>query len=361
VSVHPHGKGWQVRYRDENGKQRGKTFKLKGEATAWEADLIRRRRLGPTLARQLIDKPEAMTLAAFVKTGFRTHAVKRSQRTREQYQWALNNHLQELLDEPLHALDVPRLDEHQTFLLEHGRTIHTTRVALTMLSGILQVAVDHGVLPANPVRSLRKVEHEPKPDVIPLSPVELERLIASLTGRSRVIAVLGGHLGLSPIEVRHAEWARLTHNKLTIPAAATKRQRARTRVIAVPDETLTELRRWRLESGGRAGPIIGPCTDYALKQWGQRTLKPKVAQIAGLDASLYTLRHSHASALHYCAFTVPAAARRLGHAPALHLRYYAHVIDTLEGEPKFADLDALIAWARSESSVRTEFPKAGEK
>ena len=36
------------------------------------------------------------------------------------------------------------------------------------------------------------------------------------------------------------------------------------------------------------------------------------------DVTLYTLRHSHASALHPAGFTLPEAARRLGHAVAEH-------------------------------------------
>jgi integrase len=69
--------------------------------------------------------------------------------------------------------------------------------------------------------------------------------------------------------------------------------------------------------------------------------------------TLYTLRHAHASACHYAGFTVPAAARRLGHGGVLHLKTYAHVIDALEGKPRHADLDALIAGARSELDAPT--------
>jgi hypothetical protein len=42
------------------------------------------------------------------------------------------------------------------------------------------------------------------------------------------------------------------------------------------------------------------------------------------------------------------AARRLGHGGALHLKTYAHVIDSLEDKPRHADLDALIGAARVE-------------
>jgi hypothetical protein len=55
---------------------------------------------------------------------------------------------------------------------------------------------------------------------------------------------------------------------------------------------------------------------------------------------------------HYAGLTVPEAARRLGHSPALHISTYAHVIDGLQGR-RFDGFDALI------SSARTELESSG--
>lgn len=96
-------------------------------------------------------------------------------------------------------------------------------------------------------------------------------------------------------------------------------------------------------------PIVGPMTSHLLKKIGYRTLGPAAKAITGRDdVTVYTLRHTHASALHYAGWTVPAAARRLGHGPALHVTHYAHVIDALEGQPHYAGLDALITAARAD-------------
>jgi len=73
------------------------------------------------------------------------------------------------------------------------------------------------------------------------------------------------------------------------------------------------------------------------------------------DVTLYTLRHSHASALHPAGFTLPEAARRLGPAVAEHADVYAHVIDSLSGE-RYAGIDALIAASRRE----LEFPSRSQ-
>ena len=141
-----------------------------------------------------------------------------------------------------------------------------------MLSGILQVAVEHDVIPANPVRSLRKVSVPHADEKVPLAPVELEALVAGFRGRERAITVLGGHLGLSPIEIRLAPWGNLApgYSTLLIGAGKTKKQRAHSRVIVIPQATAVELRRWRMESGRPADtePIIGPMTPRNLRASG---------------------------------------------------------------------------------------------
>jgi len=64
----------------------------------------------------------------------------------------------------------------------------------------------------------------------------------------------------------------------------------------------------------------------------------------------YTLRHSHASTLHYCDdFTLPRILKRLGHSAPVHFQLYAHVIDAAEGKPHYASLDSLIVSARDEA------------
>jgi integrase len=119
---------------------------------------------------------------------------------------------------------------------------------MTRLSGILQIAVEHGHIPANPARAMRKVAAEPRDEVRPLSPIELEALIAAFDRRDRAITLFGGHLGLRPMEIRLAPWGNLTDAGLVVGRARTKRAAARTRVLALPAATALDLKRWRLES-----------------------------------------------------------------------------------------------------------------
>jgi integrase len=167
---------------------------------------------------------------------------------------------------------------------DNDRTPNTVRTAMTRLSGILQVAVEHGHIPANAVRSLRKVPADPRPDVNPLAPAELEGLVTGLDGRGRAIALLGGHLGLRPLEIRQVPWSYFDGSTLTVSRARTKKSAARTRVIDVPAVTSRELRAWQLESGGRDDdPMIGQLGEDGLRLWAYKYLDPAARKATGRD------------------------------------------------------------------------------
>ena len=74
----------------------------------------------------------------------------------------------------------------------------------------------------------------------------------------------------------------------------------------------------------------------------------------------YPLRHAHASLLHYCGFTVPSAAARMGHAATEHLTTHAYVVKASEGRPHYADLDALISAARADLAFPSRSRTAAE-
>jgi integrase len=355
MSVHKQSGKWRTKYR-AGGRQRSRTFDRKRDAVAFDAEIKRRLQLGPALTAEL-DR-STMTLDGYVRGPWRSHAATLGSATRAKYRWALEKHLGELVDEPLLGLDVARLAAHQRLLLDRGATPSTVREVLTRLSGILQIAVEQGHLNANAARALRKVQAPAGDETRALAPEELERLIGAFAGRDRAITLLGGHLGLRPLEIRSVPWSAFDGSTLVVGRAHTKQSARRPRTIAVPDTTARELKEWRLQSGVPADtePIVGAMTANALRLWGAKPLRRAVKAATGgriEDATVYTLRHTHASALHYCGFTVPEAASRLGHGGALHLRTYAHVIESISGE-RYAGPDALIAAARA----RLEFPQS---
>ena len=168
------------------------------------------------------------------------------------------------------------------------------------------------------------------------------------------------YLGMRPQEIRLAPWSALEDGHPIVGRSRTKATARRTRTIAVPAITAHELKAWRMQSGRPADDesIIGEMSPNAMKLWMRRVLRPAITAAGGNgDATVYTLRHSHASALHYAGFTPPEAAARMGHGLALHWKTYAHVIKTMYGR-RFPDLDALIGAARADLVFPVSSPSA---
>jgi integrase len=368
MSVHRDREAWRVRYRDAGGRQRSRSFSRKGDAVMFDREMARRLQLGPALAAEL--NRQTMTLADYVAGPWRAHSATLAQPTRDKYAWALEKHLAELVDEPLMTIDAPMIAAHQRLLLDRGATPSTVREAIAKLSGVLQIAAEHGQIPGNPARSVRNVPAEHRDEIAPLTPVEHERLLAMpiwpagphgrgrrenppevLTNRDRAIMALGGYFGLRPQEIRKVPWTALSDGALTIGRAQTKATARRSRVITGPALGMRELRTWRLESGGRgAEPIVGEMTANALRLWGHKRLRPAVERVTEgriTDATVYTLRHSHASMCHYVSgLTLPDILRRMGHSQQTHFLHYAHIIDAFDGA-RYGTLDELIEAARA--------------
>lgn len=193
---------------------------MRADAVTFDADIMRRRALGPQLIAEL-DR-QSLTLDAYVRGPRRAHAATLAQPTRDKYGWALGKHLGELVDEPLLAIDAPVVAAHQQRLLSRGATPSTVREVIAKFSGILQIATEHVYIPANPARAVRNVPVEHGEEIDPLTPAELERLLAMLRGRDRAIAQLGGHFGLRPQEIRQVPCTTLLDGALTIGRAQTK-------------------------------------------------------------------------------------------------------------------------------------------
>jgi integrase len=337
-----------VRYR-ESGKQHERTFDRKGDAERWETDRKRRRQLGAALATEALDRSVTMTLDQFISGPWKVHAMTLDPNSRAKYGWALEKHCAELLDQPLRSLTVPALAEHQGRMRERNATPNTIREVFMYLASVLQLAVEHDYLPGNPARGLRKTDKHVRAEKQALTPRELEALLAGMTGRDRAITLLGGHLGLRPFEIARARWDMLVDGELHIGAKDTKQTAAKFRAVKLDRYTVQELRAWQMESGGRgADTIVGEMTDGALKQWGTKRLRPRVLVVTGgriVKASTNTLRHSHASALHYANYTVPEAAGRMGHTQQTHILHYAHILAMGRTE-RYEDLDELYGTAR---------------
>jgi integrase len=189
--------------------------------------------------------------------------------------------------------------------------------------------------------------------VSPLTPAEVQAVLRTLKGRP-IYALATVALGTG---MRRGEMLALrrqdvdmngallrversveqtTKHGLVFKAPKTKHGR---RTVTLPPTTVAELRtHWRLQQEyrlatgqGRAndGLVFGepdgsPRSPNAVtKEWG------KAMKAAGIEATLHSLRHTHASTLIASGLDVLTISRRLGHgSPAITLKVYGHLFKT---------------------------------
>src|SRR4051812_47676401 len=112
--------------------------------------------LGPRIARELDRR--TMTFGEFLDGPWRDeHASNKSPRTREHDRWVIR-YLEELFDEPLVLIDVPRLAQYQKRLLKRGATLETTRSVMKSITGMLRVAIELGYIGANLARDVKRAK-----------------------------------------------------------------------------------------------------------------------------------------------------------------------------------------------------------
>jgi integrase len=342
MSVHKQGKRYVVRWR-EGTRNRQRSFDRKADAQTWDLEVRRRRQLG-TLAQ--LDVGTA-TLDDYVTgTWAPVYAPLLAPRSRESYAQSYDRHIAPTLGGlPLHSIKPAVISRWQTNVLAHGHGAFTK--ARTVLSSILQTAVEGELLASNPVRAVRAPRAPLKDEVRPLAPAAVEALIAQLCHRDRVLVALMAYAGLRPGEARALRWGHVMENTLVIGAQKTGRRRT----VRLLDPLARDLREWRMACGrpGDDQPVIprpsdgGVMSAKSFNVWRGDTFVPALER-AGLGrARPYDLRHSFASLLLHEGRSVICVARQLGHDARYTLGTYGHVIDELDGQPQLSAADAIRA------------------
>jgi integrase-like protein len=147
------GHAYRVKWRDDHGRQRSKTFPLKRDADAYEAKIKLAKRQGD------LGELDAgrERLEDFIAEWWRLDAEPRlADSTRAYYAWLRDKHIVPRIGHlQLRGLRPEVLQRFQTELLKSGAGQVTTRKTMVLLQGILERAVEWGRLPRNPVRSIK--------------------------------------------------------------------------------------------------------------------------------------------------------------------------------------------------------------
>lgn len=342
MSVHKTNRGYVVRWRDgDHNRQR--TFDRHADAQRWDDETRRRRQLGTleTLTAATV------TLNSYVSgTWATTYGVLLAPRTREVYSQSYDRHIASTLGEmPLHAIKPAVIARWQAATLAHGH--EALRKARTVLSAVLQTAVETEMIATNPVRLVRAPKAPLRDEVRPLAPAAVEALRAQLDHRDGVLVSLLAYAGLRPGEARTLRWGHVQEHTLVVGAAKTGHRRT----VRLLEPLAHDLRAWRLASG-RPGPdriVIprpsdgGDMSAKSFNVWQGDVFHAALDAASLPDARPYDLRHSFASLLLHEGRSVIYVARQLGHSATLTLSTYGHVIDELADQPRITAEDAIRA------------------
>ena len=185
----------------------------------------------------------------------------------------------------------------------------TRRMALMLLQGILGRAVVRGLIPGNPVQSVRKPKLPPTQPPQPLAPETVERIRRNMLSawssphrgagrpadelgwwrqRNALIVSMLAYAGLRPVEDRGSTWKDLHARTLHVVASKT----GRTRDVDLLAPLADDLAEWRLLCGRPVtNQLIIPTVDgdawkrHDWQNWRRRVYRP-AAIAAGVTGDL---------------------------------------------------------------------------
>lgn len=356
MSVHRAASGkWIVRYRDA-GRNRSKTFSVKADADRFDAETRRRKELGelilsrrdvPTLREEAVDWLASKTDLA--------------PSSEQLYSDRLRLHIFPELG-GMKLIDIrPRVVEGwQRGLMQAGTSPRVVQQARMILSQILNRAVAHEYLQANPLSAIPAPRYKAEP-AEPATVEQVEAMRAACTTRldAALISILA-YTGLRPPQESHGlMWADLdgrtlrvhrrnVYGKLERGLKAGKRER----IVTLPGPVAQELAELRISLGRPTGLIFHRADRGPLNKsdWGNysRRIFARLRAAAGLSEAFtpYDLRHTCASLMIAAGRPPTEVAEQLGHSLQTSVTTYQHLIESMRGQ-EIVPLDDLIARSRN--------------
>jgi hypothetical protein len=175
VSVQRKPNGYRVMWR-EDGRQRSRGFDRKRDAEAWDAEVKRRRQLGPLAVAQLTER--GPTLGEWIAQRWAPeHGATLAKRTRRGYGSDYDLHIAPWLDDvPIRDLTVSRLRAWQAGRVAAGTSTETIRRARVVLSSVLRHAAESEAIAGNPLSLVRAPRAEYREEVVALAPATVEAI-----------------------------------------------------------------------------------------------------------------------------------------------------------------------------------------
>lgn len=356
------GRAWKVRWRDDAGKARSKTFTRKAHAQSWDRKVKEAKELG-TLTRL---EPSDQTFEDFAAEWMQKDAIPRLEKaTLKVYASMLDCHLIPRLGAvKLSAINREAIAEVRADFHASGVGPQTTVKALMLLRSMLDVAVDWDRISINPAvfRRGSLPQQSRSRDVRVMTPEEVEATRAKLLARrtpsalrdATLVSVLA-YSGIRPQEALALTWGNVKNGTLRIERAVadgefkdTKTRKRRSALMIGP--LAGDLADYRKARGNpRDDALIFPRSDG--KPWNREDYNNWRGRVwkraAPEGATPYSLRHSYVSLLvRDGRYSSAEIAERLGHNQSQTQDTYSHVFAEFEGTER-VPVEELIEAARA--------------
>jgi integrase len=336
---------WVVRYADQSGKWRLKTFAKKADADNWLTDTKSQVKAGTHTA-----DSTSMTLDAACKAWIKRGEAERLEHTTMRQRRLHVHHILALLDgdTKLSRYSVTKLEAFRDDLLLRYRRPTARKVIVSLRSILKQAKAVHLASADLTVKANGRHERKLKVGVdIPTAP-EVKAMIEAAEPKARALVCLAAFAGLRASELRGLAWSHLDlGNKPTVTieeradetgAIGSPKSGAARRTIKLNPTTVQALKEWKLAQPHGRRLVFGTRTDRpdALTNIVRRVFCPAMVKAAVVVkgepkyTGLHCLRHFAVSSwLKTCNGDLKAVQTKAGHAAlALTLDTYGHLLDT---------------------------------
>lgn len=353
----------------KTGKRRIRYASFKG--TRREANIELARLVSEHAAGDSVD-PSKATLAQYLDRWERDWAsINVGAKTFETYSGITRKHIRPRIGSiAIQKLKAVHLNEMYAALLRDGLAARTVGHCHRVLHRALTHAVAWSVVRQN-VAAHVTPPRVPSTEIAILTAAEVQAVLKTLKGRMLYpIGLTALGTGMRRGELCGLRWKDVdferallrveqsveqTKRCLTIKSPKTRHGR---RTITLPASLVTELKaHWKRQQEQRLKIGLGkaPADSLVFATWEGKTRSPdgltkewsKAMEAVGIDATLHSLRHTHASHLIASGLDVLTISRRLGHgSPTITLAVYGHLFTNTDDraaeimERTFANADA---------------------
>lgn len=256
---------WVVRYKDNAGKRRLKTFDRKKEADAFAATASVEVRQGVHVADSAsvtVEKAGSLWIASGENAGLERSTVN-------QRKSHLKHHIVPMIGQVLLSkLTVPTIRDFEDSMRKEGRSPAMVKKVLTSLGSILSDAGERGLAMRNPVRDIkgsrkgrdRRLEKRQKGKLevgtdIP-TPAEIKALVAALEGHWKALLITAIFTGMRSSELRGLRWqdVQFKRGEISVNQRADQfkeigptKSEAGVRTIPVPPVVISTLKEHKLK------------------------------------------------------------------------------------------------------------------